>query len=177
MTEPSRNPFKFILYPILLLTGVTTCYSSFVLSDSLNCPCKVVKVTDGDTVHVLDQARERHKIRLGGIDAPEKKQAFGRKSTKNLANYIAGQNIEVEYDKRDRYGRIVGKLLKDGKDINLQQVKDGYAWHYKHYQKEQLKLDQVLYGSAEMDARKKRVGLWSVPAVAPWDYRRAKRNK
>jgi endonuclease YncB( thermonuclease family) len=177
MTEPSRNLFKFNFYTALLLLGITICYSSFALSDSLNCPCKVIKVTDGDTVHVLNQVREMHKIRLGGIDAPEKKQAFGKKSTKNLAKYIAGQNIEVEYDKRDRYGRIIGKLLKDGKDINLQQVKDGYAWHYKHYLKEQSKLDQVLYGSAEMEARKKRIGLWSVPAVAPWDFRRAKRNK
>ena len=94
-------------------------YSGNVLTASLSCPCKVVKVTDGDTVHVLDQSKERHKIRLGGIDAPEKKQAFGKKSTKNLAKIIAGKNIEVEYSKRDRYGRIIGKLLKDGKDINL----------------------------------------------------------
>jgi endonuclease YncB( thermonuclease family) len=112
-----------------------------------------------------------------GIDAPERKQAFGRKSTKNLARYVAGEFIEVEYEKRDRYGRIVGKLLKQGQDINLKQVKDGFAWHYKAYQKEQTKLDRVLYGSAEIEARKQRIGLWQVPAVAPWDYRRARRNK
>jgi len=155
------------LIPILLLA-----FSGSVLSDQLNCPCKVVKVTDGDTIHVLDQSKARYKIRLGGIDAPERKQAFGKKSTKNLAGYIAGENIEVEYNKRDRYGRIIGKLLKDGQDINLQQVKDGYAWHYKKYQKEQSKQDRHLYSSAETEARAKKIGLWSAPAVAPWDYRR-----
>lgn len=133
---------------------------------SLDCPCKVVKVTDGDTVHVLDQTITKHKIRLGGIDAPERKQAFGKKSTKNLASYIAGKYIEVEYDKRDRYGRIIGKLLKDGQDINLKQIKDGYAWHYKKYSKEQTKLDRALYSSAEIEARNARIGLWSIPSVA-----------
>ena len=107
----------------------TLLYEIPASSDYLNYPCKVVKASDSDTVHVLGQSRERHKIRLGGIDAPEKKQAFGKKSTKNLANIIAGKNIEVESSKRDRYGRIIGKLLKDGQDINLQQIKDGYAWH------------------------------------------------
>jgi len=160
----------------LLLFLVFTSNTTISYSDTLNCPCNVVKVTDGDTVHVLDQSKARHKIRLGGIDAPERKQAFGKKSTKNLAGYVAGKNIEVEYNKRDRYGRIIGKLLKDGKDINLQQVKDGYAWHYKYYQKEQSKLDQILYSSAEIEARNKRIGLWSVPAIPPWEYRRAKRK-
>lgn len=162
--------FSRYLLPLFLLLTATN-----ASADRLNCPCKVVKVTDGDTVHVLDQSKERHKIRLGGIDAPERKQAFGRKSTQNLADMIAGAMIEVKYDKRDRYGRIVGKLLKDGQDINLQQVKDGYAWHYKKYQNEQSTLDRTLYSSAETTARKKRIGLWSVPAIAPWEYRRKKR--
>ena len=117
---------KYIFFLLAFFPGLT-------LSGTLNCPCKVVKVTDGDTVHVLDQTNTRHKIRLGGIDAPKKKQAFGKKSTQNLASLIAGQNVEVEYDKRDRYGRIVGKLIKDGQDINLLQIKAGFAWHYKYY--------------------------------------------
>ena len=147
-------------------------FPSLALSDYLNCPCKVVKVTDGDTVHVLDQSKTRYKIRLGGIDAPERKQAFGRKSTQNLAKYVAGEYIEVEYDKRDRYGRIVGKLLKDGRDINLLQVKGGYAWHYKQYQNEQSAEDRTLYNSAEAEARKKKLGLWSAKAIPPWEWRR-----
>jgi len=142
------------------------------ISDYLNCPCKVVKVSDGDTVHVLDQNTVRHKIRLGGIDAPERKQAFGRKSGKNLANMIAGKNVEVEYKKRDRYGRIIGKLIFNGQDINLLQVKQGYAWHYKYYQKDQSEIDRILYSSAEIEARERTLGLWAYPAVPPWEYRR-----
>ncbi len=153
---------------------VAALYPLNVLSDSLDCPCKVVKVTDGDTVHVLDRGKVKHKIRLGGIDAPETKQAFGKKSKQNLSDLIASESVDVEYSKRDRYGRIIGKLLKDGQDINLKQVKDGYAWHYKAYQQEQSTLDQALYDSAETGARKKRIGLWSAPAVAPWEYRRNK---
>lgn len=98
-----------------------------VFSTNLDCPCKVIKITDGDTVHVLDQSKTKHKIRLGGIDAPEKKQAFGQKSKQNLSMLIAGKNIEIEYSKRDRYGRIIGKLIYQGRDINLLQIKHGYA--------------------------------------------------
>ena len=162
---------------IICILCIILLYSTEAFSDRLNCPCKVVKISDGDTIHVLDLSRVKHKIRLGGIDAPEKKQAFGNQSKQNLSDLIAGKFIEVEYNKRDRYERIIGKLLLNGQDINLQQVKQGFAWHYKKYQEEQTKLDRVLYSSAEIEARNKRIGIWSAPAVAPWDYRKAKRKK
>ncbi len=156
----------------LILLATLICGTT-ALAETLDCPCKVVKVSDGDTVHVLDQSNTKHKIRLGGIDAPEKKQVYGKKSTKNLANLIAGQNVDVEYNKRDRYGRIIGKLLKDGQDINLLQVKQGYAWHYKYYQRDQSEIDRILYSSAEINAREKTIGLWSVPAaIPPWEFRK-----
>ena len=141
-------------------------------ADSLDCPCKVVKVSDGDTVHVLDQSTVKHKIRLGGIDAPERKQAFGKKSSKNLARHIAGELVDVEYKKRDRYGRIIGKIIKGGQDINLLQVKQGYAWHYKRFQKDQSEIDRILYSSAETEARAKTIGLWAYPAIPPWEFRK-----
>ena len=157
---------------ILLLTTLlfNTAYADF-----LNCPCKVVKVVDGDTVHVLDQSTKRHKIRLGGIDTPERKQAFGRRASKNLAMYVAGKYIEVEYSKRDRYKRIIGKLLLNNQDINLQQVKDGYAWHYKYYQKDQTAQDRRLYSEAENRARAEKLGLWSASAIPPWEFRRKRK--
>ena len=157
---------KGFIRTTILLFGVLP---TFAISDYLNCPCKVVKVTDGDTVNVLDQTKTQHKIRLGGIDAPERSQDFGRKSTENLAGYVAGKYIEVEYSKRDRYGRIVGKLVKDGRDINLLQVKDGFAWHYKQYQNDQSASDRALYSAAEIEARGKATGLWSAPATPPWE--------
>ena len=89
---------------------------------------------------------------------------------------MAGRNVAVEYDKRDRYGRIIGKILRDGQDMNLQQIKDGFAWHYKRYQNEQSSIDRVLYSAAEDQARARKIGLWSVPGVPPWEYRRASKK-
>jgi endonuclease YncB( thermonuclease family) len=156
---------KYLFFIALFFPNVAS-------ADYLNCPCKVVKVTDGDTVNVLDQTKTLHKIRLQGIDAPERKQAFGRKSTQNLAKYVAGENVKVEYSKRDKYKRLVGKILKNGRDINLLQIKDGFAWHYKEYQNEQSKQDRTLYSKAEIEARKKKLGLWSAKAMPPWEWRR-----
>ncbi len=75
---------------------------------------KVVKITDGDTLYVLDANYQQHKIRLAGIDAPERKQAYGLAFGKHLASIVAGQQVTVEYQKQDRYGRTVGKVLLDG---------------------------------------------------------------
>ncbi len=109
---------------------------------------KVVKITDGDTLYVLDANYKEHKIRLAGIDAPERKQAYGLASGKHLASIVSGQQVTVEYQKRDRYGRIVGKVLLDWIDVCLEQVKAGFAWHYKKYQHEQSAEDRELYAES-----------------------------
>ena len=84
----------------------------------------------------------------------------------------------MEYDKNDRYGRILGKVLLDGEDMNLEQVKAGLAWHYKKYQGEQTLDDRVAYSDAEMDARRHSRGLWGDPdPVPPGFYRQAKRKQ
>ncbi len=69
---------------------------------------------------------------------------------KNAISFATGQ--QPNQATRDRYGRIIGKLIKDGQDINLLQTKHGYARHYKYYQKDQSELDRILYGSAEIEA-------------------------
>ena len=76
---------------------------------------KVVRVLDGDTVEVLDIEANAHRIRLAGIDAPETGQAFGTKANRRLIELAAGEVVDVEFDKRDRYRRIVGKLIADGR--------------------------------------------------------------
>ena len=81
---------------------------------------RVVKITDGDTVHVLDDVQERHKIRLAGIDEPERGQPFGKRSKEYLSDLVATELVLVDWNKRDRYKRIVGKIIHDGRDINLQ---------------------------------------------------------
>ncbi len=107
---------------------------------------KVAKITDGDTLYVLDANYKEHKIRLAGIDAPERKQAYGLASRKHLASIVAGKQVTVEYQKRDRYGRIVGNVLLDGIDVCLEQVKAGFAWHYKKYQHEQTSTHCTIQG-------------------------------
>ena len=88
---------------------------------------KVVKITDGDTLYVLDANYQQHKIRLAEIDAPERKQTFGNASRKHLATLVAGKQVTVKWDKRDRYSRIVGFVIVDGHDVNLAQVRAGKA--------------------------------------------------
>ena len=97
---------------------------------------RVVNVHDGDTITVLDESNSQHKIRLSGIDALEVGQAYGRASRDNLAEHLAGKSVSIEWSKRDKYGRTVGKVLLDGKDQCLDQVRAGFAWHYKKYEKE-----------------------------------------
>jgi endonuclease YncB( thermonuclease family) len=138
----------------------------------------VVRVIDGDTIVVLDDNNAQHKIRLQGIDAPESGQAYGTKSKKHLADSVAGEIVIVEYDKNDRYGQVLGKVLLGGEDMNLEQVKAGLAWHYKKYQGEQTVADRVKYSDAEMEARRHERGLWGDPAaVPPRDYRKARREQ
>ncbi len=87
----------------------------------------VVKIVDGDTVYILDASKTQHKIRLAGIDAPERRQAFGTKSKEYLRDLVAGEVIDVEWHKRDRYKRIVGKIIHAGSDVNLAMVNAVHA--------------------------------------------------
>ncbi len=139
---------------------------------------KVVGVTDGDTVTVLDNSNTMHKIRLMGIDAPEKNMPFGQQSKQNLSNLIFNKQVLIEFNKKDRYGRTVGKITFNGLDINLEQVKSGMAWHYKKYQNEQVSEDRLAYANAEDEARLAKQGLWSDPSpLPPWDWRKKRKGK
>ncbi len=139
---------------------------------------RVVGIADGDTVTVLDSSKVRFKIRLMGIDAPEKKQAFGNKSKQSLSALVFNKQVSVEYSKQDRYGRTVGKIIVDGIDANLEQVKAGMAWHYKQYQNEQSEEDRVLYAQAEVQARTERRGLWiDTDPTPPWELRKQQKRK
>jgi endonuclease YncB( thermonuclease family) len=138
---------------------------------------RVVGVHDGDTITVIDATNRQYKIRLSGIDAPELGQDFGRRSKENLSDLVFGKEVTIIHDKVDRYGRVVGKVLTEGRDANLLQVEAGLAWHFKTYEKEQSAEDRSSYASAETAARGARKGLWAQPnAVPPWDYRASKRR-
>ena len=138
---------------IFLLAAAST------LSHAATITGTVVSVADGDTVTVLDATKTQHKIRLTGIDAPEKAQPFGRRSKSSLSDMVYLKQVTVETDKKDRYGRNLGKVLIDGKDANLMQIERGFAWHYKAYERDQSSVDRKAYADAENAARASRTGL------------------
>lgn len=114
----------------------------------------------------------QHKIRLTGIDAPEKKQPFGNRSKQNLSDMVFNKTVTVETDKRDRYGRELGKVLAGGKDVNFEQVRTGLAWHYKAYERMQPAADRQAYADAENDAKAAKRGLWvDTDPTPPWEWR------
>lgn len=127
---------------------------------------KVVRVSDGDTIHVQPKKGAKEKIRLNDIDAPESNQKWGRQSTAYLQKRIGGKEVRVEWQKRDQYGRILGTVFCDGVDINHEMVKSGNAWLY-HYSK------NPEYSAAMQAAKSARLGLWSLPSpIDPWQWRR-----
>ena len=132
---------------------------------------RVVGVTDGDTLTVLDANSIEHKIRIAGIDAPEKKQPFSEASRQNLARLAFGKPIKVEWYKRS-YKRLVGNAFVDGRDIGLEQIRAGLAWHYKTYEHEQSDEARVQYAVAEVQARRARLGIWKDrDPIPPWEWR------
>lgn len=132
---------------------------------------KVVAILDGDTITVLHD-RQQTRVRIAGIDAPEKKQAFGQRSKQSMSDCSFSKDVEVEWKKIDRYGRTVGRVVADNVDCGLRQIDLGLAWHYKAYAKDQTREDREAYASAEDKARSERRGLWSDPdPMPPWEYR------
>jgi endonuclease YncB( thermonuclease family) len=121
---------------------------------------KVINVHDGDTVTVLDQNNRKFHIRLQGIDAPELKQAFGSVSQQNLSRMVLGKQVSIFWTKVDKYRRTVGTIKLDGRDVNIEQVKAGLAWHFKKYEDEQEPEDRRTYAAAEQQARAAKLGLW-----------------
>jgi endonuclease YncB( thermonuclease family) len=143
--------------------------------DQLQLVGRIVGIADGDTVTVLDADRVQHRIRLMGIDAPEKAQPFGQRSKQSLSDLVAGHDVVAQCGKLDRYGRQICKVLVDGVDANLAQVTAGMAWHYKKYEREQRASDRAVYAKAELEAQRGGRGLWVDPSpVPPWDWRRDK---
>ena len=135
-------------------------------------------MADGDTITVLDDTNTQHKIMLTGIDAHEKRQAFGNVAKQSLVEQVAGQSVAVEWVKVDKYGRKRGKVLLAGLDCNLVQVKRGLAWHYKQYQREQSPTDQQSYATAEVEAKAAKLGLWrDADSMPPWKFRRNTRSQ
>jgi endonuclease YncB( thermonuclease family) len=139
---------------------------------------KVINVHDGDTITVLDPYNEKFHIRLQGIDAPELKQSFGPVSQQNLSRLVLGKQVEIYWAKVDKYRRTVGTIMLDGHDVNIEQVKGGFAWHFKKYADEQPAPDRVTYAAAEQSARAASLGLWQEQnPTMPGEWRQAVKAK
>lgn len=86
---------------------------------------------------------------------------------------LFGKVVAIDFNKRDKYTRIIGKVILDGNDINLEQIKRGLAWHYKQYEKEQELADRSIYANEEYLARRDSKGLWADQnPVPPWEFRK-----
>ena len=123
---------------------------------------RIVGVSDGDTVTVLDDNKQQTKIRLEGIDAPENHQAFGAQSRKALGEKIFQKNVRVEWRGKDKYGRTLGHIFLDDAWINMEMVAEGWAWHYKKYSHDARLAD------AEDHARLEHLGLWISEIRSSW---------
>jgi endonuclease YncB( thermonuclease family) len=133
---------------------------------------RVVAIADGDTLTVLDRNDRQHRIRLYGIDAPEKAQAFGAQSKKNLSGKVFGATVRVQVVDVDRYKREVGRIYLGDRFINLEQVRAGYAWRYAEFDRNHE------FDRAEAEARRYRRGLWSAAhPTPPWEFRHARRDE
>lgn len=156
-----------LLASIVLLTGVPIA----VAAPSLVLTGTVVRVADGDTV-TITVGQRTHKVRIDGIDAPERSQAFGEQARVSLADMTEGQTVQAFCSKIDRFGRDVCKVKRGDTDVGLEQIRRGLAWHFKRYADEQSSSDRAAYASAEDDARRGQRGLWAEPTPqAPWDWR------
>lgn len=125
---------------------------------------KVIGVSDGDTITILHNTTPQ-RIRLAGIDCPEKSQSYGQQAKTFTSQHCFGKTVIVLEETKDRYGRTVAIITVDGKNLNEELVRAGLAWHYVKYSKDQ---DLSLLEAA---ARKGRIGLWQSEAIPPWQFR------
>lgn len=143
---------------------------------------RVVHVADGDTLTVLDDENRQHKVRLAGIDAPERGQPFGKRAATELAGLAKNKRVSVDWGKTDRYRRLIGVvwvapadcgICKPTLDVGLALIGNGLAWHYRAYERDQSIDERRDYRQAEAGARARHAGLWTDPApTPPWDWRR-----
>lgn len=136
---------------------------------------RVVGITDGDTVRVLvqDPTPREIRVRLHGIDAPERSQAFGTRARQELSKLVYGKIVRIEKVETDRYGRTVARIFADGTDVNAEMVRRGFAWWYRRYAP-----DDPVLRRAEEEAKAARAGLWrdSNP-TPPWEFRSLQRTR
>jgi endonuclease YncB( thermonuclease family) len=155
----------------LLIVAASLAVISYAQTISFG--AEVTQVIDGDTLIVKDGNGVDHRICLQAVDAPEDGQEFADVAAEKLTERVLHKPVVVEYAAITLDGCFIGKVSLAGQDIGLTMVTDGYAWHFKDYEKQQSLEDRTLYSQAERDARQAKSGLWaSSSPLPPWKYRR-----
>lgn len=160
------NALKRLFFTLILVLSLPV----LVWSQHNTWTGQVVGVSDGDTITVMHHDKGE-RIRLYGIDCPEKKQPFGKRAKQFTSNMVFGKIVEVSPGTTDRYGRTIAWVYVNGNCLNEELLKAGLAWHYKRYSSEKRLAD------LESEAKQGKVGSWSHPKpIAPWDFRRGKKT-
>jgi endonuclease YncB( thermonuclease family) len=138
---------------------------------------RVIAVNDGDTITVRDAQERVYRVRLIGIDAPERGQDFGGASRQGLAQLVTDKPCAVKYNKTDQFGRLLGRVFVDDNNVNVAQVRAGFAWHYRKERDIDAR-ERLAFESAEASAKAERRGLWQqIEPTPPWDYRRSHKSE
>ena len=133
---------------------------------------KVVSVADGDTMTILTDSKERIKVRLYGIDAPEKGQDFSSKARTYLNDLCYGKTVKVKKKGIDQYDRVLGIVYLDELNLNREMVKEGLAWYYNHY------VEDPVLEELEKTARQQKLNIWSLKSpTPPYEYRKKQRSE
>lgn len=164
--RPRRLAARALILAAVLAAGAALAAEPWIVEG------RVVGVSDGDTLTVLDAAKVQHRVRLAGCDTPEKGQPFGERAKQNLSAIAFDRRTEAACYKRDRYGRSVCRVAVAGRDACLEQVRAGLAWHFKRFANEQTLQERAEFADAEDRARAARRGLWQdAKPVPPWEWR------
>jgi endonuclease YncB( thermonuclease family) len=172
----SRRPWLGLA---LIVLSVAAC------ADGRELTGRVVWVADGDSFKLEDAAGERFEVRIAGIDAPEKGQAWSDRSKRNMMQLIRDREVRVDWYKLDRFDRYVGKVwvapadapcrgdaCPKTLDVAMAQLTQGLAWYFRRFEAEIPAEDRARYADAEQEARQRGIGLWrDARPVPPWDWR------
>jgi endonuclease YncB( thermonuclease family) len=159
---PQKSSTRALLLIVILLIAATVAFKA----DAETLQGRVIGVSDGDTITILDAQKAQHKIRLAEIDAPESHQAFGEKSKQALSALVFNREVTVVVATKDRYGRDVGRVYVNEQDVNAEQVRAGMAWIYTRY------ASDAALAPLEQAARAARLGLWAdASPIPPWEFR------
>jgi micrococcal nuclease len=161
---------KYVIFNKFIISIAFALFASYAFAETIY--GKVVSVADGDTLTLLSNNFMEFKIRLAGIDAPEKSQAFGQVSKNQLSKLCFNKQAEVNVVTTDKYRRAVGDVFCENIHANKEMVRDGYAWVYRQYSKG---FEQFI--PLEQAAQEARIGLWAdAQPTPPWQWRRSNKR-